>query len=275
MPDPQTTERGSVGLIGVGRVGQSVIDLFEPQLDVVTWDVTDEAPYPADELAACDFAIVSVSTPSGDGGHADVSAVEQAMADLPCDRVLLKSTVPPGTTERLSADTGKTICFWPEYIGESRYYNPYFPASIEQVPFVIIGGEPAARSWFIDRLLPVLGPTKHYFQCTATEAELIKYMENSFFATKITFVNEYRRVCEAFGADWHSVREGWLLDPRVEPMHTAAFKDDPGFGGKCLPKDLAAIVAAAAEQGYGAALLREVIATNDRLRHGQNPTNTG
>jgi UDP-glucose 6-dehydrogenase len=158
------------------------------------------------------------------------------------------------------------LCYWPEYIGESRYYNPYFPSGIAEVPFVILGGVPGECRWFIDRLLPILGPTKRYFQCDATEAELIKYAENAYFATKISFVNEYRRIAEAFGADWHTVREGWLLDPRVEPMHTAAFLNEPGFSGKCLPKDLIAIVTAAADEGYHASLLREVVACNDRFR---------
>lgn len=210
--------------------------------------------------------MVAVGTPASADGSADTSAVEDAIERLPCERVLLKSTVPPGTTDLLRQRTGKSICHWPEYIGESRYFNPYFPTRIDAVPFVVLGGEAPARRWFIDRLLPILGPTKTYFQCTAVESELIKYIENAYFATKITFVNELRQVCERFDADWHTVREGWLLDPRVEPMHTAAFEDQPGFGGKCLPKDIAAIVKAADDAGYEATLLRAVIATNARLR---------
>ncbi|WP_410963683.1 hypothetical protein, partial [Salmonella sp. SAL4455] len=78
-------------------------------------------------------------------------------SDLPCHRVLLKSTVPPGTTAALQERCAKSVCFWPEYVGESRYYNPHFPTAIVDVPFVIIGGRRDARRWFIDRLLPVLG----------------------------------------------------------------------------------------------------------------------
>lgn len=258
--------RRSIGVVGLGRVGRSVSELFAASARIVAFDRTDEAPYPTAELAGCDFALVCVDTPAGADGTADLDSVRNAIAAIPCERILLKSTVPPGTTAALRADTGKSICFWPEYVGESKYINPYFPSEIADVPFVIIGGEPADRRWFIDRLLPVLGPTKTYFQCSSTEAELIKYAENSYFATKITFVNEFRQICDHFGSDWHTVREGWLLDPRVEPMHTAAFEDDPGFGGKCLPKDLRAIVAAAAANGYRAALLAEVLASNDRLR---------
>lgn len=81
-------------------------------------------------------------------------------------------------------------------------------------------------------------------------------------------MHEYRRICESFGSDWHTVREGWLLDPRVSPMRTAAFADDPGFDGGCLPKDLEAIVAAARSVGYEAPLLRHVHASNELLRNG-------
>jgi nucleotide sugar dehydrogenase len=261
----------AIGVIGLGRVGRAALELFVGHAHVVGWDPLLGKRYPAAELAACAFAVVCVDTPSGDAGEADLSSVKDAISRLPCRRIVLKSTVPPGSTARLAAESVKSICFWPEYIGESRYHNPHFPARIVDVPFVIIGGEPTDRRWLIDRLIPILGPTKTYFQCSATEAELIKYAENAYFATKITFVNEYRRICEHLDADWHTVREGWLLDPRVEPMHTAAFEDQPGFAGKCLPKDLKAIVAAAAARGYGAALLAEVLASNARIR-GEAPS---
>ena len=71
---------------------------------------------------------------------------------------------------------------------------------------------------------------------------LVALWRTPYLATKVSFVNEFRRICEILGADWHTVREGWLLDPRVEPAHRAAFASTPGFGGRCLPKDLSAII---------------------------------
>ena len=91
-------------------------------------------------------------------------------------------------------------------------------------------------------------------------------MENIYFATKVTFANEMRKVCEAFGADYWMVREGWALDPRVDPMHTAVFPQNPGFGGKCLPKDLNALISAAREVGYEAEFFQEVWRSNKRFR---------
>ncbi len=256
-----------VAIAGTGRVGQAVERLFSSYgHEVVSWDRASGKPYPLAELRSCQFGVICVGTPPGEGGAADVSDVIEAVQRMPLKRVLIKSTVPPGTTERMAELTGKELCFWPEYVGESNYHNPYFAHEIAEVPFVILGGEPSVRRWFVDRLQEVLGPTKHYFQCTAREAELIKYAENAYFATKIVFVNELRRLAEACGADWHTVREGWLLDPRIERMHTAAFENSPGFDGKCLPKDLDALIAAGREAGYVAKMLEAVAETNRRMR---------
>jgi UDPglucose 6-dehydrogenase len=255
-----------VGIIGLGVVGLAARDLFEGHcVNVTAWDRMEDLPYPTDELAECDFCVICVDTPTVDSG-ADLSSVCEAVERVPCSRLLVKSTMPPGSTEMLERLTGRDICFWPEYIGESAYHNPHFSARISDVPFVVIGGRPPVRRWFIDRLIPILGPTKRYFQCSSLDAELIKYTENAFFAVKITFVNEMRRLAEAFGGDWHTVREGWLLDPRVEPMHTAAFAHSPGFAGRCLPKDLQALAAAAAGTSYTAPFLRDVLAANARFR---------
>jgi nucleotide sugar dehydrogenase len=254
-----------IGIIGMGHVGATMHDLFKEHAELTTYDITDAQPYPQDQLAACDFAVVCVGTPADGSGACDTSHVYDAVKRLPTPRVLLKSTVPPGTTEHLVEVTGKQICFSPEYVGQSTYYQPYFDGSATSVPFTIFGGDPPVRQWFIDRLLPVLGPTKVYFQCTAREAELIKYMENAYFATKVTFVKEYNGNCQALGADWHTVREGWLLDPRIEPMHTAVFPASRGFGGRCLPKDMSAIVHSATRAGYQPDFLSEALRSNDRF----------
>jgi UDPglucose 6-dehydrogenase len=254
-----------IAIIGIGHVGTAMHELFRQHAQIVTYDLRAQTSYPAPELATCDAAIVCVDTPPARDGACDISHVRDAVGRLPTGPVLLKSTVPPGTTDLLAEATGKQVCFWPEYAGQSSYHNPYWPAGPKDVPFVILGGEPPVRRWFIDLLQPVLGPAKAYFQCSAREAELIKYMENAYLATKVTFVNEFRRICEAFGTDWHTVREGWLLDPRIERAHTAAFSGASGFGGKCLPKDLSAIIRATTDAGYIPDLLTEVLHSNRRF----------
>ncbi len=257
-----------VAIIGVGHVGRTMAELFSPKADVVTYDASWHEPYPLEKISNCDVALICVNTPMAEDGSCDVSNVKDAVTSLPIDRVLIKSTVVPGTTDELIRLTGKKICFWPEYVGESTYYHEFWSDGAVSMPFNIFGGPAAARSEYIDMLIPILGPTRKYFQCSAVEAEIIKYMENAYLGLKVTFVNEFSRICSTFGADWNTVREGWLLDPRVEPSHTAVFREAPGFGGKCLPKDINAIVRASRQAGYDPRLLAEVLSSNERFRTG-------
>jgi nucleotide sugar dehydrogenase len=247
-----------------------MLRLLDGRHDVVSWDVQDDTDLPVDELGACDLFVVCVPTPECPDGRLDTSHVEDVIARVPVPRVLLKSTVPPGTVDRLRARHGREICYWPEYVGQSNYFNPHFPSEITDVPFVILGGESSIATWCMKLLQPMLGPTKTYFRCTAIEAEMIKLAENAYFATKVTFVNELKQICDAVGADWDTVREGWLLDPRIERMHTLVFDGDPGFSGACLPKDLRGLVAAARDAGYLPTLLAEVLAANERIRRGES-----
>jgi nucleotide sugar dehydrogenase len=242
-----------------------VSQLLEPHGTIVGYDATQKSPYPRSELAECEFAVVCVGTPEAPDGTCDLSHVHDAVRELPVERILIRSTVPPGTTDQLVASTGKRICFSPEYVGENQQFEPSWPGGPHDVPFLILGGEPEIRRYFIDRFVQILGPEKTYFQTTALEAELVKYMENAFLATKVTFVNEFFEMCAAMGADWHTVREAWLLDPRIGRSHTAVFEDNRGFSGRCLPKDLKAIVRSAESAGYRPELLLEVLRSNARF----------
>ena len=259
-----------VAVIGLGTVGRAVSQQFARVADVVGFDPAVNECYPTEALAGCDFAVICVNTPPTDDGTCDTTKVAEAVRRVPVDRILIKSTVAPGTTDRLIADSGKQICVSPEYLGETAF-SMWGTCAQEAVPFVIVGGEPPARTWMIDRLVAAFGPDLTYHGCSAIEAEIIKYMENSFLATKVTFVNEFYEICRAFGADWHKVREGWLLDPRVGRSHSAVFTDNRGFGGKCLPKDVAAIVNAAIAIGYRPRFLDEVLASNGRVQAKNRP----
>jgi nucleotide sugar dehydrogenase len=255
-----------IAIIGMGHVGKMMYDLLIGHADIVAYDLLQGDGYPVTELAACDIGVVCVSTPASSDGSCDTSNVFDAVTKIPIEAILLKSTVPPGTTDSLIKQTGKSICYSPEYVGETSFHNSFWEDGVRGISFTIFGGEPAIRRRFIEFLLPILGPAKTYFQCTAKEAEIIKYMENAYLAMKVSFVAEFLHICSAFGADWHTVREGWLLDPRIGNSHTAVFPESPGFTGKCLPKDLQAIVHASTEAGYTPELLAEILRSNRRFR---------
>ena len=280
-----------VAIIGYGHVGKGMQKIFPdavffdknntPQKVLLSVGINGDEQRKEFINSDCDLAIVCVPTPPV-GNHeqavsdnqdeflsVDTSIVEETIAWLKTPLILIKSTVPPGTTDELARKYNKKICFSPEYMGEGGYYIPpqyVDPTNPVQHPFVIVGGEKNAANDIIDIFVSALGPAKTYFQCSAVEAECIKYMENTWIATKVTFANEWKNICDRFGATYNIVREGWALDARVEKMHTAVFKDRRGFGGKCLPKDLHGIIAAVSAEGYIPTLLEQVWKSNQRIR---------
>jgi len=254
-----------IAIIGLGYVGSAFKKLVENHYELVTYDPRFNDTYPEEQINACELAVVCVPTPMAEDGSCDTSIVKAAVTRLANQHILIKSTMAPGTTEKLQHETGKAICFSPEYIGESSYHNPVY-TSMKDTPFLIVGGPKAEREYMFSVFEPVMGPYTHYFGCEAIEAEIIKYMENAFFATKVTFVNEFYEIAQHFGADWHAIREGWLLDERIGRGSSAVFVNKRGFSGKCLPKDINAIVHASESQGYTPNLLKQVIQSNNYFR---------
>lgn len=230
-------------VIGLGVVGQAQVRLFGDMVHVTYDPAKTGGPYPFDRVAECDFAVVAVGTPQGGDGAADLSALDEALSRIPPEvPVLIRSTIPPGTMARLEK-TRACVVHAPEFLNER---SDGLWRESRDVPFMILGGLPAACDYFATVLGKVCGVAVR--DRTGTEAELVKYTANCFLAAKVTFVNEMARVCAAFGEDWGRVREGWLDDPRAGWSHTKV--EGPGFGGRCLPKDLAALIKASEGAGY-------------------------
>lgn len=256
-----------ISIVGHGTVGKGMEKLFK-RFNPVVYDV---ATQPDKTLVqGADLAIVCVPTPSKEDGSCDTSAVEEVISWLDAKLILIKSTIPPLTTEYLVEKYHKSICFSPEYMGESSYFTPPWkypdPKDASSHTFVIIGGAEKPASAIMDYFTQVMSVDSHFVLCSAREAELAKYMENCFFATKVTFCNEFYDIGQSFGVEYKKLRELWLLDPRVNPMHTVVFPNKRGFGGKCYPKDTSAIIKAAETQGYDPTLLKSVVATNKKIR---------
>lgn len=253
-----------IGIVGYGYVGKALHSFFKKHYDVFIFDPLMNNTHTKDEVNKCDVVFVSVPTPRGENGECDVSIVEDTIEWLDVDVIVIKSTVEIGTTERLIEKYNKNIVFSPEYIGESTYWSPYdFHTDMKETPFFIFGGKKETCNKVIDIFLPVTGPCKRYIVSDSKTAEMAKYMENSFYATKITFCNEMYDICESLDIEWNEARELWLADPRINPMHTAVFKDKRGFSGKCLPKDTSALNHIAKENGLPSLLLNNVLESNN------------
>jgi nucleotide sugar dehydrogenase len=252
-----------IGIVGYGYVGKAVHELFKDHYEIFIYDPAYDKNT-KEEINECDLVIVCVPTPEASDGHCDVSIVETSVAWIEASLILIKSTVYPGTTKRLVKTYDKAIAFSPEFVGESSYYHPFWNKMIEE-PHLIIGGKKETRETILNFFLPVLGPTKTYGLTDSTTAELVKYMENIYYAMKVTFSNEFYQIAETFGVSYPELRELWALDPRVDKMHTTVFPDKRGFGGKCFPKDLAGLIDASVIAGYNPEFLEEIRKSNKRF----------
>jgi len=255
-------------VIGNGYVGQAMIELLKDRYLVSIKEIDDNY----DNVNQSDLAIICVPTEMKDDGSCDTSIVERVIKESNAPYYLIKSTIPPGTTGMLRKKYNLHIVFSPEYIGEGNYPTPHWngiPHSTDMSlhEFMIFGGNRKDTNHIIDFFTPVLGPYCQYIQTDSKTAELVKYMENSYLATKVAFCHEFSRIAKQFGSDYKEVRELFLLDKRCERGSTIVFENKLGYGGKCLPKDISAIYNLSKEKGFESNLLKHVMNTNEELRN--------
>lgn len=259
-----------VAIIGYGYVGKAVYNFFKDRFNVVIYDPYYKQFNNKKKVLGANLAVVCVPTAMKEDGSCDTSLVEEVVSWIDAENILIKSTIPPKTTENLIKKTGKNICFSPEYIGEGKYEIPFWkgypdPTDMKKHDFMIIGGKADTRKKILHFFKKIFGPEPRFYQTDSTTAELCKYMENSFLATKVTFCNEFYNIAESFGVDYNELRELWLLDGRIGRSHTAVFEDNRGFSGKCLPKDVNAMVKSSTKNGYQPKLLENVLKINEEF----------
>lgn len=182
-----------------------------------------------------DYAFICVDTPYNDKGYCDMSAVEDAIVETNADILIIKSTVLPGSTEQFSRKYNKRIVFSPEYYGGTQHCNNF------NFNFTILGGD-KETCCEVQQILQSVYDGTHIFRIVDSKtAELVKYMENSFLATKVSFCNAFYEIAKSIGVHYEELRELFVLDPRVNPSHTFVYDDAPYWNSHCLNKDVPAI----------------------------------
>lgn len=200
------------------------------------------------------FGFICVDTPFLET-DLDITEVINAINENDCDIYIIKSTVPVGSTEKLKELTGKKIVFSPEYYGGTQHCNNF------NFDFTILDGNKKDCVKVI-QILQNCYDARHKFKITDSKtAELTKFMENSWLATKVTFCTEFFRIAENLGVEYEELRELWLLDERVNAAHTFVYRQHPYFQSHCLDKDVPAI----AIQG-NSELLKKIIEINKKNR---------
>ena len=258
----------NIGIIGNGFVGSSVAFGFSPQtgcdaeVKIYDKDETKSTHALSDVVNDSDFIFLSVPTPSNSDGSISLDILFNVFKEI--DEVfdyeadyqpiiMIRSTVTPGTTSKIQIEYPKmNIVFNPEFLTERSAKFDF----INQSRFIVGGTWGNAikvehlYKWRFGDSIPVI---KTNFQT----AEMIKYMNNCFFATKVSFLNEMYQIADACGVDWNMAVEGFVRDGRVGHSHMNVPGPDGkfGFGGSCFPKDIQAMINFAQSLGVNPCVL--------------------
>ena len=264
-----------IGVIGRGFVGSAVEFGFSAQCGcdaiVKSYDIDESRKKDSleDTVNSSDFIFVSVPTPSNNSGI-DLSFLSSALKSIQDvnqrtdNIILIRSTIVPGTTSKLNQQfSNLNIVFNPEFLTERSAKFDF----INQSRFIIGGDSQYTQKvaelykWRFGDVVPII-------QTNFETAELIKYMNNCFFATKVSFLNEMKLLSDKIGANWNTSIQGFVSDGRIGHSHIQVPGPDGklGFGGNCLPKDVKAIIEFSNKMGIKLNTIEGAWNTNVKVR---------
>jgi UDPglucose 6-dehydrogenase len=242
------------------------VPFYEPGLDELIAKNAERLTFTLsmeEAVAGSDFLFVAVGTPPTASGDANMSAVWSVIEDLPQDLgapiLVMKSTVPVGTGEKIRAeldrrglsDVGYASC--PEFLAEGTAVRDFMESDR-----VVVGAFEPAQGEAVAALHD--GLDAPVVQMDVPSAEMVKLAANAYLATRISFINEIANVCELVGADVEEVARGMGLDRRIGSRYLRA---GIGFGGSCFPKDVSFLKLLAGNSGYHFHLVSSVIEVNE------------
>jgi len=257
----------NVGIIGQGFVGSALREGFGIAYNIETYDKFLKEKSTVTNLnilcKKCEFIFVCVPTPMRRDGSCDLNIVNNIVKEINeydyGNTLIIKSTVPPGTVQRLNEETSKnlSIVFNPEFLTEANAINDF-----KNQNRIIIGGPRPATSR-VKRMYQKAFPNVPTIKTSSTIAEMVKYVTNTFLATKVSFANEIFQICDKFEIDYDKVIEYARYDKRLGQSHWAVPGPMPatdgtfkyGFSGSCFPKDLNALIHVAKDLGLNPIML--------------------
>jgi len=257
-----------IGIVGVGMVGGSLLEYFKKQgREHYLYDKGKNFGS-MEDINKADIIFICVPTPFNKEKQSfDLTYVEESCNNISGDKIIvIKSTVLPGTTQKLQE----------KYLQYRFLFNPEFLTEITAEQDMnypdrqIIGY--TKQSYTIAKdimdLLP-LAPFERIIP--STEAEMVKYFGNNWFSVKVIFANQMYDLCKKLGLDYDIVMESAAADKRIGRSHlNVMHKDYRGYGGKCLPKDIRALIQFADQQGIDLKLHKITEEINNQLMKEQN-----
>ena len=242
----------NIGICGQGFVGTAVREGLRNFFEVFTYDISkveDFAVSSLEELVKnSDVIFQCLPTPMRKSGECDTRLVRKTVLEIDklaaenqsrCEIVVIKSTVPPGTTQSLNEEVKNIqVVFNPEFLTEANAINDF-----KNQNRIILGGPRPATST-LKTIFSKAFPKSSIVKTGSNTAEMVKYFTNCFLSTKVSFANEMRQICEKIDIDYDKVVEYSLYDSRIGNSHLSSPGPDGsyGFGGHCFPKDINALM---------------------------------
>ena len=227
-----------IGIVGVGVVGGACKFGFELLgHKVLVHDIALNTKL--ENVLDSEITFICVPTPSSRDGSCDTSIVEEVVASLNELKykgiVAIKSTVVPGTTEKLREQTGMNVCFVPEFLRERCAVTDF----TENHDICIIGCNDDKT---YDTIKKCHGNFPEEFtKLTPTEAEFCKYFNNVYNAMLIIFANSFYEACKGVDVNYTNVKNAIIKRKHIHGNYLECNDNFRGFGGMCLPKDVAAM----------------------------------
>jgi nucleotide sugar dehydrogenase len=262
-----------IGIIGNGFVGSAIMHGFILHVeDIAIYDSNPKrSTHTLDDLVEnSDVIFVCVPTPMFESGECDLSVVESVVDKLSqydsiSNKVaVIKSTVVPGTVESLAEKySNMSFVFNPEFLTERKARLDFINTSR-----IVLGSNKEKAIQKVKTLYRLRFPYTKIIETDFGTAQLIKYMANCFFATKVSFMNEMYQICDSINGDWNTALDGFISDGRIGNSHidVPGHDSDFGFGGKCFPKDLNAMIKRAEELGIDPAVMKGSWRKNQEVR---------
>ncbi len=255
-----------IGIIGYGVVGKAAENTLKKFYDVIKYDKYQDLNS-FEELMVCEFVIIMVPTPFDcELNLVNLSAINESLDKLSnldfTGTVIIKSTIPPKTTDSYLDLYDFNIVFNPEFLRESTTPNEDF----ENQDTVVIGTSSDIVFNDVKEMFSrVLVSHAKYYHTSPREAEMIKTAQNTMLASRVALANMVYDACEKNGVDYQKVKQiafdnFEILGPFMSQVPGPDGKR--GFGGKCLPKDIRAFSTV-----HNSKLLEQIIAYNDTLRN--------
>jgi|Napbiome12C3dose_1001474.scaffolds.fasta_scaffold00006_114 UDPglucose 6-dehydrogenase len=262
-----------LGIIGYGIVGQALAYGFsQPDIknkyEIRFFDKYKDTESLESVVAASEFIFICLPTPmTEDESGIDLSIIENSIAEISqytdnTDKIIvIKSTVVPGSTVSLEEKHPKSnFAMNPEFLTEANYLEDFVNADR-----TIVGANNDLTSRRLVALYRQRFPHMKIFQTDSTTAEMVKYMANSFLATKVIFANEMFEICQVLGIKYEEVKNMVVADHRIFDSHLDV-TTARGFGGKCFPKDVVALIGRAKELKVDPKLLETAWNINKKIR---------